>query len=318
MSPTTIATEFAGMVSSAPDDPAAGDAAGQASEEAQNLLEAFLEALPRIGIGLAIILVTYALGKLLRRVLEPRLAERRSKSFGRVISRLIGYGVITVGFVIGVTAIFPSVQPVDLMAGLGIFSIAIGFAFQDILSNLLAGLLLLIRQPFESGDQIEVSGQRGTVQGITIRETQIKTFDGEKIIIPNAEVYQNVIRVQTAYGPKRTSLTIGLDDWEDLDRAADIIVDATRGVDGVESDPEPQAYFFEFGDSTTNLQLRYWTQPEQAEVRRVQDGVIRAVAKALREAEISMPSPITEIDARDSVASLVGGDSDAASDPGQR
>ncbi len=295
------------------DDTGATDVSGNVSAESKDIIEGVLEALPRIGIGLLIAIVSIVVAKGLRKFLRPRLTERRTESFGKVISNMIAWTIMFVGVVIGFTAIFPSIQPVDLIAGLGIFSIAIGFAFQDILSNLLAGILLLIREPFQGGDQIEVSGQRGTVQGITIRETQIKTFDGEKIIIPNAEVYQSVIRVQTAYGPKRTAITIGLDDWADLDRAADVCTEATRGVDGVHADPAPQAFFFEFGDSTTNMELRYWTDPEQADVRRVQDGVVRAVGKALKEAGIPMPSPIREIDARQSVVDLVtnqiGGDS---------
>ena len=277
------------------------DAAANVSEESGEILESLLEAIPRIGIGVAIFVIALVAAKLIRRFLTPVLTKRRTESFGRVVSKLIAWLIIAFGFLFGVAAIFPSVKPVDLLAGLGIFSIAIGFAFQDILSNLLAGILLLIRQPFEAGDQIEVSGERGTVQAITIRETQIKTFDGEKIIIPNAEVYQNVIRVQTAYGPKRTTIGIGLDDWEDLDRATEVITGALDGIDGIEPDPAIQVYFHEFADSTTNLEVRYWTQPEQAEVRRMLDLAVRAIAAALKEASIAMPSPITEIDARSSL-----------------
>ena len=299
------------FLSSAPspddtEDATGTDAAANVSEESGEILEALLEALPRIGIGLVIFVIALIIAKLLRRFLTPFLSKRRTDSFGRVVTKLIAWTVLAFGFLFGVAAIFPSVKPVDLLAGLGIFSIAIGFAFQDILSNLLAGILLLIRQPFEAGDQIEVSGERGTVQAITIRETQIKTFDGEKIIIPNAEVYQNVIRVQTAYGPKRTTIMIGLEDWADLDAAAEVILEATRGVDGVESDPAPQAFFFEFGDSTTNLDLRYWSQPEQADVRAVQDRVIRSVGRALKDAKIPMPSPIREIDSRPSLDRSLG------------
>lgn len=288
------------------------DPVANASEESEEILEALLEALPRIAIGIAVVVVALVAAKLVRRFLGPSLAKRRTESFGRVISKLLAWTIIAVGLLFGIASIFPSVKPVDLLAGLGIFSIAIGFAFQDILSNLLAGILLLIRQPFETGDQIEVSGQRGTVQGITIRETQIKTFAGEKIIIPNAEVYQNVIRVQTAYGPKRTDIAIGLDDWEDMDRATDVITDAIGAVDGVHDDPAPQVYFTHFADSTTNLDVRYWTDPRQADVRAVQDRAVRAIARALKDAEIPMPSPIREIDARQSVADLVRPDPSSA------
>lgn len=284
--------------------PAASSDEPGASEAASGGFDSFVDALPRIGIGVGIVVLAWIVARVVRRFVTPRLAARRTESFGRVIGKLIGYTIVAIGTLIGAIVIFPSFKPVDVLAGLGIFSIAIGFAFQDILSNLLAGILLLIRQPFQSGDQIEVSGQRGTVEEITIRETQIRTFDGEKVLIPNAEVYQNVIRVQTAYGPKRTTLAIGFDDWEDLDEAAEVVLGAIRDIDGVESDPAPQAYFSEFGESTTNMDVRYWTAPEQAEVRRVQDQVIRSIGRALKEAGISMPSPIRELDARDSVREL--------------
>lgn len=276
-----------------------------ARQSAETGFGSLVDALPRIGVGVGIIVVAWVIARILGRVLEPRLARRRTESFGRVVSKLTGYAIVTVGVLVAAVVIFPSFKPVDVLAGLGVFSIAIGFAFQDILSNLLAGILLLIRQPFRSGDQVEVSGQRGTVEQITIRETQIRTFDGEKVLIPNAEVYQNVIRVQTAYGPKRTTIDIGFDDWEDLDHAADVVLAAIADIDGIEAEPAPQAYYTHFSDSVTNMDLRYWTRPEQAEVRRVQDQVIRHVGRALRDEGISMPSPIRELDVRGSVGDLV-------------
>ena len=259
----------------------------------------------RYALGLGIVVVTYVIAKLIARVIRPKLTERRSENFGRVVSKLIAYAIVTVGVLVAAVVVFPKFNPVDVLAGLGIFSIAIGFAFQDILSNMLAGLLLLIREPFDNGDEIEVVGQHGKVERITIRETQIRTYDGQKILIPNAEVYQNVIRVQTAYGPKRTTLAVGLDDWEDFDEATKVIEEAVSSVDGVEDDPAPQVYFTHFADSTTNLDVRYWTDPQQAEVRRVQDQVVRAIGRGLKDAGISMPSPIREIDVRDSVTELV-------------
>lgn len=271
----------------------------------QEILEGVLETLPLIGIALVVLLVTYFVARGVRSLLRSRLAQDRNESFARVFSKL-GFGaVMAMGVLIAITVVFPSVDPGDLIAGLGVFSVAIGFAFQDILSNLLAGILILLRQPFEIGDQIEVEGQIGTVEDITIRETQLKTFGGEKIVIPNAEVYQSVVRVQTAYGPKRTVLVVGLDDHEDQDNATSVVMDAVTSVEGVESDPAPQVFFTGFGDSTTNFDLRYWTEPEQATVREVQDKVVRAVSKALKDAGIDMPSPIRELDARPSFAEAV-------------
>ena len=121
------------------------------------------------------------------------------------MSKLIGWAVGVAGTIVAVTIAFPSVQPVDVLAGLGVFSIAAGLAFQDILSNLLAGLLLIFRQPFVSRDQIAVGDHEGTVEEISIRETSIRTYDGVRVIIPNTEVYQSAIQIQTAFSSRRTA-----------------------------------------------------------------------------------------------------------------
>ena len=127
-----------------------------------------------------------------------------------MISKLASWVIVIVSVLLAVAVTFPSVKPVDLLAGLGFFSVAVGFAFQDILENTLAGVLLLFRQPFRSGDQINVVGQSGTVTEINIRETRITTFDGESVIIPNRDVYKNVILVHTHHDTHRLQFDIGI------------------------------------------------------------------------------------------------------------
>lgn len=103
---------------------------------------------------------------------------------------------------------------------------AVGFAFQDILENTLAGVLLLFRQPFRSGDQIEVKEQSGTVEAITIRETQIWTFDGQLNLVPNRDVYKSVIRVQTHHELRRLEFVVGVAYENDPTDAINLIVAA--------------------------------------------------------------------------------------------
>ena len=137
-------------------------------------MDAFLDALPRLATALAVLVVGWVAGAMTRRLVRPQLRRRRAPSFSAVVSKLIGWAVGVAGTIVAVTIAFPSVQPVDVLAGLGVFSIAAGLAFQDILSNLLAGLLLIFRQPFVSGDQIAVGEHEGTVEEISIRETSIR------------------------------------------------------------------------------------------------------------------------------------------------
>ena len=252
-----------------------------------------------VAIGLAVVGVVA--GRLIRGVLTPRLTERRTPSFGRVVSRLIGWGVSAIAIAIAITIAFPSVKPVDVIGGLGIFSIAVGFAFQDILSNLLAGLLLIIRQPFESGDQIVVNDHTGTVEGITIRETTLRTFAGERVVIPNKDVYQSAITVNTAFDARRTNVIVGIGYGDDLEQAEDAILSAVRSIDDVADEPAPEAYLVGLGDNSVNFDVRYWTAPDQATVRRVQHLVVKAVKEALDDEGIDMPWPIRTLELGGSV-----------------
>jgi small-conductance mechanosensitive channel len=269
----------------------------------------------RYSIALGIAVAGYLIGKGVQRLLAPRLARRQTPSFGRVVSKLVGWAITIFALLVAITTAFPSVKPVDFIAGLGIFSIAVGFAFQDILSNLLAGLLLILRQPFQQGDQIEVSGHTGTVEGITIRETTMKTFDGKRVIIPNADVYQSAILVQTAFDKRRTNLLIGVGYDDDLDQAERAILEEAEGVDGVLAEPAPEAYLVELGDNAVVFDLRYWTEPEQATVRRVEHQVFKRVKNRLDGEGIDMPFPVRTLDAGPSLLEALrvgrgGGDGD--------
>lgn len=240
-------------------------------------------------VGLAIIVGGVAAGRLLPHALRPLLARRRSPSYARVFSAIAGGVVVLLSALVGLTVIFPSIDPVAVLSSLGVLGIAAGFAFQDILSNLLAGVLLLMRDPFRGGDQISVDGLTGTVQEINLRETVLKTYDGRRLTIPNSTVYSNPITVQTAYDRVRTSVTVGVDYSTDLDRARDLAREVVSGVDGVLAEPAVQVYATSFGSSTVALDIRYWTGPLQADVRRVQDGVISAVLSEYNDAGIDMP-----------------------------
>ncbi len=274
---------------------------------ATNLWESLLEAVPRIGIALVVVALGWLAGRLVRSLLRTSLRRNHSESFATVMSKIAGWIVLGLGVLFGVTVVFPSVAPVDLLAGFGLFSVAIGFAFQDILENLLAGVLLLLREPFEAGDQIEVSGHRGTVEQITIRETQIKTFDGKRVLVPNADVYKNAIVVQTAFDKRRVDFVVGVAYEADLAEARSVIVEAMATVDDVAGDPAPEAFVDELGTATVNFTARFWTNPHQHDAVATRDRVIEAVKCALDDAEIEMPADIIALQATSSFAAALQG-----------
>ncbi len=290
----------------------------QVEDSARSMVESFLEAIPRLGVALVIILIGYGLSRLLRAGLHQYLKRRRTPSFARVMSKLAGWVFFGIAVLSATSAAFPSVKPVDLLAGLGFFSVAVGFAFQDILENTLSGVLLLFRQPFESGDQIQVLEQRGTVEAISIRETRIKTFDGQLVLIPNRDVYKNVIRVQTHYELRRLSFVVGVAYENDAREACGVIGDSLGRVDGISTDPVPEALVRELGVSTVDIEARFWTEPAQHDSLLVMDEAIKSVKEALEAAEIEMPADIIALQATPSFKAAMQGEGDVTPAGGVR
>jgi small-conductance mechanosensitive channel len=210
---------------------------------------------------------------------------------GLVLARLSQWGLRFLGLLVAVTVMFPSVKPVDLLGLLGVGSVAIGFAFKDILQNFLAGILILLRQPFRIGDQIVFKSFEGTVEGIETRTTVIKTYDGRRVFVPNGEIFTNAVTVNTAYGVRRSEHDVGIGYGDDARRAAALIVEALRGVEGVRADPPPEALVMELAGSSVNVRARWWTDAHQHEVLRVRHEAISAIKERLGKAGIDLPFP---------------------------
>ena len=186
----------------------------------------------------------------------------------------------------------PSFQPSQMIQLLGISSVAIGFAFKDILQNFLAGLLLLMTEPFQLNDQVKIGDFEGTVEDIQTRATVICTYDGRRVVIPNGEVFNKAIIVNTAYEKRRLEhdLSIGYD--EDIDTARRVIVQTLRDTPNVMNEPEPEVLAMELGDSSIVLRARWWINPpRQVDVMQARDQVITRVKRALDKAGIEIPYP---------------------------
>ena len=275
---------------------------------ARSLWESLLDALPRVGVALVIVAIGWGIGRGVRWAMRTRLKRTRTPSFANVISKLTSWVIVIVSVLLAVAVTFPSVKPVDLLAGLGFFSVAVGFAFQDILENTLAGVLLLFRQPFRSGDQISVVGQSGTVTEINIRETRITTFDGESVIIPNRDVYKNVILVHTHHDTHRLQFDIGIAYDNDPEQATRAVVEALSTVVGVEHDPAPEAVVHELGVSTVNIRAMFWTDSRRHASITVLDAAIKAVKQRLDDEGIEMPANLVALQATPSLRAAIHGD----------
>ena len=225
----------------------------------------------------------------------------RSSSAASVFSRVTFWVVVAVGVGTAVTVVFPSVQPVDLLGGIGVISIAAGIAFQTVLGNMFAGLVLLSREAINVGDQVDVDGVRGTVTAMALTTTTVRTFDGRQVLIPNSTMHSSVVVVQTGYESVRTSVRLDLDDTTDLGVAKHVALAAMNDLSEVASHPEPQALLVEVGTGTLAMELRFWSGARQLETLEAQDAVITATIEAFRRHSVRTGTRIQVVEAADSL-----------------
>ena len=155
-----------------------------------------------------------------------------------LLGRIVRSRMIVLGLFVAAVIIFPAFKPGDLIAGLGITSVAIGFAFKDVLQNFFAGILILWRARSSSATRSRTLDYEGTVEEINVRSTRLKTYDGERAVLPNGDVYTNAILVRTAYDKRRVRFTVGIG-YPDRLRGARDDSPRPRETEGVLRRPRP-------------------------------------------------------------------------------
>src|SRR6202023_924955 len=257
---------------------------GKLWDSAQHMIDSIMARLPSLVVAIAVFILFYILSIFVRRIIRGATRARR-QNLGMAFARLIGAGIILLGFLVAFSIVAPSFQAGDLIKVLGIGSVAIGFAFQNILQNFLAGLLLLWAEPFRVGDEIKLDPYEGTVEEIQARATIIKTYDQRRVVIPNADLFTHSVIVNTAFDIRRWEHELTVKSTENFEELRSVIINAVKRVAGVLSDPSPEALLVNLGDPGSNiLQLRilWWTKsPRQHEMLTSYDSVLTAMGKAL-------------------------------------
>jgi small conductance mechanosensitive channel len=259
----------------------------------QELLGSAVKVFPAIITALVIIMLTRYAAQFTRNIAD-RAGKRtlHSKSLQFLLRKTAYITTWVAGIILACVIAFPGLRLGDVIATLGLSSVAIGFAFQDIFKNFLAGILILIQQPFRIDDQIVVGDYEGTVEKIDIRTTKIRTYDGERILMPNSEVFTSAVRVRTAFNQRRTDLAVGVDYNASLPEAKHILQQTIERVEGVLNDKPAEIDLVGFGESSMDFIVRYWTHSRQPHVRQVQTRAIMAIKEALDTAKIGIPYPI--------------------------
>ncbi len=257
-------------------------------------------------LGAAAIAVGWAVSRVVRVVVRALVSWRgRSPSSAAVFGRLAGWAVLVLGVGAGLTITFPSVRPVDVLGGVGVVSIAAGIAFQTVLGNMFAGIVLVSRDIFRVGDQIAVGDHRGTITRIDLTSSTLRTFDGRLVIVPNGVLHSQIVTVQTGFEQVRTTVAVDIDDASDLDLARRVAIEAMKGVPLVLTDPPPDALLADVGTTTVRLELRFWSGALQLETRSARHEVISAVLGALRAAGVATGSDVVVIEPGPALRSIL-------------
>ncbi|MDX1951114.1 MAG: mechanosensitive ion channel family protein [Verrucomicrobiota bacterium] len=269
----------------------------EATKGVEGMVNSFVSRLPYLLLGLIAFLIIYYLGKVVRRLIQ-KITRRHEhhKNVGVLLGRLAQGATVAMALLVAAVIAIPSFQPGQLVQLLGIGSVAIGFAFRDILQNFLAGILLLLTQPFRLGDQIKVNDFEGTVEDIQTRATSIRTYDGRRIIIPNSDLFTDAVTVNTAFDKRRVSYDVGIGYGDDPERAKQVIVEAIRGLPEVLKEPPPEALVVELAASAVMIRVRWWIcPPNRRELVDTRDKVLLAIKTAFGKAGIDLPYPTQQI-----------------------
>jgi small conductance mechanosensitive channel len=238
---------------------------------------------------LAFYLLWFLLNKLAALVLKKTNLDKTTQAFANTALK---YAVLIIGAIQALAAI--GINTASLIASLGIAGLTIGFAARDALSNLISGLLILWDRPFVIGDLVEVDGQYGQVERITLRSTRVVTVDGKMLAVPNTSIVNTTVTSYTNYPNLRVNIDVAVAVSENIERVRKIILDLVKDDPEYLDDPAPRVVVTALNDYNVALQFQVWLDHERDHVIRRFE-LREKIFTSLTEAGIHMPYETIEL-----------------------
>ncbi len=260
-------------------------------ETVNNWVESFYKLLPNMAAGLFIFTLFIILAFLCRLVMRSYFARRERIDLGKILSTLGFWFFTLLGLGIALTIIMPSLEPGNLVASLGVGSIALGFVFKEIFQNWFAGLLILLRLPFRRGDQITVGDAEGTVVRIDPRATILRTYDNRDIVVPNNTIYQTNVIVHTSQETLRVELDLTVGYNYDIRVITKIIQNSLQQVEEILKDPAPQVLCWDLGSTSLGIKARWWVKSGRSNVNISRARAVQAIKEAFDANDIDPTDP---------------------------
>jgi len=267
-----------------------------------------VEWLPQFFVGIVILLAFLVGSKIVRR---PFVAALKRSGVAEalihlLVDKLFHYAMVVIGLVMALGQMGVNVSAA--LAGVGIAGIAIGFAAQDTLTNVIAGITIFIDKPFKVGDWITTGDVYGKVSEITLRTTRIRTNRNTWVVIPNHTLIDSTLENHSKRGGMRVDVPVGIAYKEDIDRAREVLLEAVRDIPEQWRDLEPEVAVVALGNSSVDLQVRVWIE-NPGRLRPVEAMIVERSKKALDAAGIEIPFPHLQLfleDVRDPAVAQLG------------
>ncbi len=261
--------------------------------------ESIVDLMPRLALSILVFIIAYFLANGIKRLVIKRVTPNMDDPLlAKFLSRVAKVIILLIGMLFVLNIIGLGGVAGGLMASAGVGAFVIGFAFKDIGENFLAGIILAFDRPFRIGDTVELSGIKGVVVTLNLRNSQIKTFDGKDIYIPNADVVKNPVVNYTIDGYLRHNFSVGLDYGSDVDAAIKFVLEEMNQVNGVlTEEKKPSVAVGELTASTLNLDVYYWLDTFDKSISGVtirKDAVTKVLSRLEKEG-FYLPGDIVEL-----------------------
>ncbi|MFN2239069.1 MAG: mechanosensitive ion channel family protein [Thermoanaerobaculia bacterium] len=268
------------------------------TDRIEGWLEAITASLPNLFAAIFVFLLFYGVARLVRRTSASVLARTpMHPPLRRILASSAGIVILVAGSFIALGILGLDKTVTSLLAGVGIVGLALGFAFQQIASDYIAGFIIAWRRPYRLGDLVKLQDELGLVHQINLRTTALRLLTGEIARLPNRDVIGNPIINFTVSGRRRVDIPVGVTYGEDLPQVREVTENALRTVELRDQNQDPEVFFTEFGDSAINLIARFWidTTP-QADYLAARSEAIIAIKKSYDANGITIPFPIRTLD----------------------
>jgi len=256
----------------------------------QQLLVDFLTLLPSLIAALVVFAVGLYIASIVKRLVRRGVERRTQNAQPITLLSQLSYWLVVI-LVAAISLQMVGFNLTAFLAGLGIAGITIGFALQDVSKNFIAGVLMLIQQPFDIGEMIEVDGYVGKVEAIDLRATQIRTADGKLVLIPNGQVMISAITNFSRAKARRVAIKTGVAYESEPESVHRTALAAIADIQGLLSDPAPEVLYEGFGSTSMDLIIYFWIDTSQTNVANAMDAGLKAIKEAFEQAKIDMPLP---------------------------